>query len=156
MEWRTQGLCPACGQRLPVGKPFHHGIVFEGHDKCNRHVFRRRKAPAEPFNRLYPLVCVGHFMGLAGGGILSSMVARSDIEHKTIKIGQREIKCITFEEILRRSADGIAKPVYKRLGPLISTSRNRVFRQIDDVERMCFLDSPKFRTIWIHQEKEKS
>ena len=67
-----------------------------------RAYFTDWKAPAEPFNRLYPIPCVQRFVG--GGRAFLSEVARSEIEHKTIKIGQREIKCITFEEILRRSA----------------------------------------------------
>ena len=84
------------------------------------------------------------------------MVSTSNLEHKILSICDREIRCITFEEILRHSADCIAKPVWKGYGPFISTSRNKVFRRLDDAERLCFLDSGKFRTIWKHQEKENT
>ena len=159
MEWRTQGLCATCRQRLPAGRPGLGGFLFEGHEKCGGHLFRRRKAPAEQFNRLYTLGCVDRFIGYTYQ--FRVVVGRSGIEHKTLTIGDREIKGITFEEILRHSADCIAKPVWKGShnnpshGPFILTSRNRVFRRLDDVERLCFLDSAQFRKIWIHQEQEK-
>ena len=157
MEWRTQGLCPTCKRRLPIGTLGYQssGFGYEGHRKCGGHRFELRKAPAEPFNRLYPIPCVSRFLG----GVrpdLHKLVARSDIEHKILRIGDREIKCITFEEILRHSSDSISNPVWAGYGPFIQTSRNRVFRLLDDVERLCFLDSAIFRKIWEHQEKEKS
>ena len=158
MKWRTQGLCPACGQRLPVAALAYHNVGFgyEGHEKCRKQgeVFTHRKAPAEPFNRLYQLPCVKRFLG--GGVNLTHLITRFNIEHKILRFGDREIKCVTFEEILRHSADSIAKPVWNGTGPFVATTRNRTFRRLDDVERMCFLDSARFRKIWEHQEKEKS
>ena len=153
MDWRTQGLCPGCGQRLPVSTAIKGGLSFEGHVECSSVTFRSRKAPAEPFNRLYPMPCVSRFLGDTPGN-LSKLVERSNIEHKIIRIGNIEIKCITFEEILRHSADCIAKPAWKGCGLFIATSRNRVFRRLDDCERLCYEDSVIFKTIWQHQEKE--
>ena len=155
MEWRTQGLCPTCGQRLPVRKRGGGGRRFEEHQKCYKDSFVCRKAPAAPFNRLYPIACVSRLLG-GNKAHLYGLVNCSNIEHKILRIGSREIVCITFEEILRRSADCISKPAWKGYGIFIATSRNRVFRLLEDVERLCFLDSTKFRLIWTHQEKEKS
>ena len=157
MEWRSQGLCSKCGRRLPVSTPSYHrtGFAYEGHEKCGKDVFRYRTAPPEPFNRLYPVTCVSRYLG-GQEAYIFRLITGADIEHKILSLGGRENKCITFEEILRRSADCIAKPVWKGYGPFIATSRNRVFRRLDDVERLCFLDSGMFRTLWKHQEKEKS
>ena len=119
---------------------------LKGHENCGGRLFPRRKAPAEPFNRLYPVPCVNRFLGETSS--FMAMVKRSDIEHKILKIGDREIKGITFEEILRNSADFIAKPVWKGYGPFIGTSRDRVFRRLDDVERLCYEDSEQFRNFW--------
>ena len=146
-HWQTQGLCPACGQRLPV---LEMSGILKGHENCGRSLFPRRKAPAEPFNRLYPVPCVDRFVGYSSA--VTSAVRCSNLERKILRVGDREIKGITFEEILRNSADCIAKPVWKGYGPFITTSRDRVFRRLDDVERLCFLDSAQFRIIWEHQE----
>ena len=148
-DWQTQGLCPACGQRLPVLEMGGNNKILKGHQNCGKSLFPRRRAPAKPFNRLYTTSCVDRFIGYSA---LGKTIKASNIEHRIIRLGNREIKCITFEEILRHSADCIAKPVWRGFGPFIATSRNRVFRRLDDVERLCFLDSAKLRIIWEHQE----
>ena len=154
-QWhqRRLGLCAVCGQRLPIATPSwnHAGLVYEGHQKCSTVNFISREAPEEPFNRLYPLSCVNRFIGYSE---LSAQIMRSNLEHRTLKIGDREIKCVTFEEIIRHSANRIQRG--EGTASSSQRSRNRTFRRLDDVERLCFLDSAKFRKIWEHQEKEKS
>ena len=157
MEWRTQGLCPSCARRLPIPTPSYQnvGLTYEGHEKCVHTCFTERRAPAEPFNRFYPIFCVSRFNG-GGHGNLCQAIAGSNLEHKILSIGNREVKCMTFEEILRHSADCISKPAWRGLGPFIVTSRNKVFRRLEDAERLCFLDSARFRKLWKHQEKENT
>ena len=130
-----------------------HCTHAKGHQECLRQPFRYRICPAPPFNRLYTVACVDRFVGFSSQ--VAKSVRRSNLEHKILRIGDREVKCITFEEILRHSADSISKPAWKGYGPFIATSRNTTFRRLDDVERLCFLDSANFRTSWEHQEKEK-
>ena len=94
-----------------------------------------------------PSGCVIRLLG--GTGTFQSEVARSDIEHKVLMVGSREIKCITFEEILRRLLDQAGT------GPFHTTSRKEP-SGASTMLRLVFEDSGMFRTIWKHREKEKS
>ena len=146
MEWRTQGLCHKCGERLP-----HDGCVHISDQ------MRYRKCPPDDWDRPYTFTVVIRSLGGSSTDYLqSNNIERLKLDYGYCgnqNQGTTKMSCFRFSELLRHSPDHQTHMSLRGLNPFWHTTRQRLFRRLDDMERLCFLDSSKFRCFWHSLEK---